>query len=74
MRFRVTRRNPMMSLWLSGAHSAAGKVLGPARGLMTAAARQRQKAMQRDAEKMAAAFWASALAPLNPPRRRKRKS
>ena len=64
------KKNPMMSLWLSGAHAAAGKILGPTRGLMTAAARQQQKAMLRDAEKMAAAFWSSALTPLSPPKRR----
>ncbi|MCW2283000.1 hypothetical protein M2323_000853 [Rhodoblastus acidophilus] len=67
------RKNPIMSFWLSGAHAAAGKVLGPARGVITAAALQRQKAMMRDAEKMAAAFWGSALKPLAPPKRRSRK-
>lgn len=65
------KKNPMMSFWLSGAHSAAGKVLGPARGLMTAAARRQQKAMLRDAEKMATAFWSGALKPLASPKRRK---
>jgi len=67
MRFRVTRKNPTMSLWLSGAHSLAGKAAGPARGLMRAVARQQQKAMLREAEKIAEALG---FAPLAPPKRR----
>ena len=71
MRSRWGRKNPIMSFWLSAANSAAGKASGNARGLMTAAAVQQQRAMMRDAELMAAAFWSSALKPLAPPKRRK---
>lgn len=68
---RMTRKNPMMSLWLSGAHSVMGKATGAARGLMTAAARQQQRAMTREAEKMAAALWPRPRKEAAPKKRRK---
>lgn len=53
----LLKKNPFMSLWLSGAN----KVAGTGRGMWQAAARQQQNAMIRDAQKMATSFWAGAL-------------
>ena len=52
-----TKKNPLMSLWLSGAN----KVVGTSRGLWQAAARKQQSQMIRDAGKMATSFWTGAL-------------
>jgi hypothetical protein len=54
---RPTKKNPFLSLWLSGAN----KVAGTGRGLWQAAARQQQSAMIREAGKMATSFWTGAL-------------
>jgi hypothetical protein len=55
MPFRFTKKNPLMSLWLSAANRAAATGLGALR-----AASQRQKAASlREATKAATAFWTS---------------
>lgn len=54
---RPARKNPFLSLWLSGAN----KVAGTGRGLWLAAARQQQAATIREAGKRAASFWTGAL-------------
>jgi hypothetical protein len=53
----VMKKNPFMSLYLSGANriGAAG------RGLLQAAARQQQSVVAKEAGKMVAAFWSGAL-------------
>ena len=55
----LLKKNPWMSLWLSGAN----KVAGTGRGMFQAAARQQQNAMIREAQKVATSFWAGALKP-----------
>jgi hypothetical protein len=65
---RPARKNPFLSLWLSGAN----KVAGTGRGLWLAAARQQQAATIREAGKLAASFWTGALK--TPPSRKRRKS
>ena len=55
----LLKKNPWMSLWLSGAN----KVAGTGRGMWQAAARQQQNAMIREAQKMATSFWTGALKP-----------
>lgn len=63
----LTKKNPFMSLWLSGAN----KVAGTGRGLFQAAARKQQTAMINEAGKMAADFWTTALNTPAKPKRRK---
>ena len=55
----LTKKNPFMSLWLSGANKAAAT----GKGLLAAAARKQQSAMVRDATKMTQDFWSGILTP-----------
>lgn len=48
-----TKKNPWMSLWLSGANRAAGK----SRGVVQATVRRRQAAAATEATKAVSAFW-----------------
>ncbi|WP_244817013.1 hypothetical protein [Caballeronia sp. Lep1P3] len=57
-----TKKNPFMSMWLSGANAIAGS----ARGHATTAATRR-------AQKQVTDFWTAALTPPEPPRRKKRR-
>ena len=66
---RRTRKNPLLSLWLSGANAAGGA----AGGLMAAEAARQRRAMLREMEKTTLAFWSSALKPLAPRQRAPRK-
>lgn len=54
-----TKKNPMLSLVLSGANAWAGA----ARGLWTKEAQRQQVASTRAAAKQAASFWTAALMP-----------
>lgn len=64
------RKNPLMSMWLSGANAAAGA----ARGRVTAEARrQASTAVSKSLSEMGQA-WTSALSGKPPARRRRRKS
>jgi hypothetical protein len=63
----LTKKNPFMSLWLSGAN----KVAGTGRGLWQASARKQQTAMIHEAGKMATSFWTAALKTPVKPKRRK---
>ena len=62
-----TKKNPFMSMWLSGANKVAGK----GRSLWQAAARQQQSAMIREAGKMATSFWTGAIKTTASRKRRK---
>ena len=69
----MTRRNPMLSLWLSGANAWAGA----ARGLWTAEPRRQQAGQQAavmsEATRQAVRFWSGArMRPAAPGRSRKR--
>ena len=57
-----TKRNPALSLFLSGANAWAGA----ARGLVTKEARRQQAAAMSAGAKQVASFWASALVPPAP--------
>jgi hypothetical protein len=61
-----TKKNPFMSLWLSGANAVAGK----ARVRTTAAAKRTQTALTKKAVGMWTDAW---FAPLKPRRRKKSK-
>ena len=63
---RPTKKNPFMSLWLSGANKVAGTGLG----LWRATARQQRSAMFRAAGELSASYWNEALKTLSPGKRR----
>jgi len=64
-----TKKNPLMSMWLSGANAVAGS----ARGRATAHARRQTAAMITKSTKQMTDFWTGGL--LSPaPRKKKRKS
>jgi len=48
-----TRKNPLMSLWFSGAN----RIVGKSRSAVQAAARRQQAAMVTEATKAVTAFW-----------------
>ncbi len=48
-----TKKNPLMSLWLS----SANKVMGATRAQVTAAAKREVAATQSDVQKHVVAFW-----------------
>jgi hypothetical protein len=62
-----TKKNPFMSMWLSGAN----RIAGTGRGLWQAAARKQQAAMIREAGKNATSFWTGALKTPSSNKRRK---
>ncbi|MDI9847302.1 hypothetical protein QM467_04405 [Rhodoblastus sp. 17X3] len=64
----LTKKNPFMSLWLSGAN----KVAGTGRALWQAAARKQQTAMIQEAGKMSTNFGTAALK--TPKKLKRRKS
>jgi hypothetical protein len=63
------RKNPFMSLWLSGAN----KVAGHARVRILAEARRQQSDMAREIGRAMASFWAAPLGPRPKKRRGKGK-
>ena len=57
-----TKKNPALSLFLSGANAWAGS----ARGVLTKEVRRQQAAAMSTGAKQLATFWASALKPPSP--------
>ena len=57
-----TKKNPALSLFLSGANAWAGA----ARGLVTKQARRQQSAAMSAGAKQVASFWTAALKPPSP--------
>jgi hypothetical protein len=68
MRNPWMKKNPFMSMWLSGANAA----LGSARGRTTAQAKRQATTMMSEAAKQVVRFWSGAS--IAAPRRKKRKS
>lgn len=64
-----TKKNPFLSMWLSGANTVAGS----ARGHATAAAKRQASAVTRSSQKQITDFWTAALTPPKPARRKKRR-
>jgi hypothetical protein len=62
------KRNPYLSMWLSGANALLGKT----RGAMTASARRQTKAAMDEGTRQALAFWGLASRPASTKRRRRR--
>ena len=63
-----TKKNPFMSMWLSGANSVAGA----ARGRVAAESKRQTTAMTNEATKQVLGFWSGLMAP--PPAKRKKKT
>lgn len=63
------KKNPWLSMWLSGANAVAGA----ARSRMLAESHRQMKTMMTEGVKQAAAFWSGALAAPSPAKKRKRK-
>jgi len=63
------KKNPLMSMWLSGANAAAGAV----RGRMMAECRRQRAAMVNEGIKQATDFWTGVLGAKPPVKRRKKR-
>ena len=63
-----TKKNPFLSMWLSGAHAAAGA----ARSRATAAGKRQASAATTETVRQLAKFWTAGLGGVAPPRRRRR--
>jgi len=63
-----TKKNPLMSMWLS----AANKTMGSARGQATRAAKRQVGAVQAEAARQIVDFW-SGKTTLSAPRRKTRR-
>ena len=68
MRNPWIKKNPLMSMWLSGANA----VLGSARSRATAEAKRQASTMMTQSARQIARFWTGAL--IAPPSRKKKKS
>ena len=62
-----TKKNPLMSMWLS----AANKVAGSARAQASAAAKREVSAAQIDIQKQMQAFWTGAVPKVTKRKRRR---
>ena len=63
------KKNPFMSAWLSGANS----VVNSARGRIGAEAKRQSAAATTQATREIVSFWADAMTPTAPPRRKKKR-
>ena len=62
-----TKKNPLMSMWLSAANKAAGS----ARGQATAAVKRQAATARSDATRQILHFWTGGLAKPAPKKRRR---
>ena len=63
-----TKKNPLMSMWLSGANAVAGS----ARGRATAAGKRQAATLMSQGAKQLAALWTGGLASAPRPKKRRR--
>jgi hypothetical protein len=68
MRNPWTTKNPFMSVWLS----SANKVMGSARGQVTAEAKRQVASMQSEAARQVVDFWSGKSARSSPRKRKAR--
>lgn len=64
-----TKKNPMMSMWLSGANT----VLGSARGRATAEGKRQAASLMKKSTQQMMTFWSGGLLAPKSPRRKKRR-
>jgi hypothetical protein len=65
-----TKKNPFMSMWLSGANAVAGSVRGHATAAAKRQATTATRRSQKRVQKQVVDFWTAAL---TPPKRKKRR-
>jgi hypothetical protein len=65
-----TKKNPFLSMWLSGANSVAGK----ARSRATAEGRRQASGMMTETTKQIIDFWSAGMLSKPPAKRRKKRS
>ena len=63
-----TKKNPWMSMWLSGVHKAAGS----ARGLAAAETKRQANTATREGTRQVLDFWAGLMAPPAAAKRKKK--
>lgn len=68
-----TRKNPFLSMWLSGANAVAGRTAGSARGRAIAEGRRQATIVAKKSVKQITDFWTGGLAPPAPKKRKKRR-
>ena len=66
-----TKKNPLMSLWLSGANALAGKARSAARGAGKAEASRQQTSLTKQAARFWGSAWVAATKPSSKPKRRR---
>lgn len=64
-----TKKNPLLSMWLSAANTVAGS----ARSRATAEAKRQARSAMTKSMKQATDFWTDALTPAAPKKRKKRR-
>jgi hypothetical protein len=64
-----TKKNPLMSMWMSGANAVAGRV----RSRATAEGKRQAATMMTKGAKQMVNFWSKALTPPPAPRKKKRR-
>ena len=64
-----TKKNPLLSMWLSGANA----ITGAARGHATAAMKRQARTAMTRGMKQATDFWTNVLMPVSPKKKRKRR-
>jgi hypothetical protein len=63
-----TKKNPLLSIWLSGANAVAGS----ARGRATTAAKRQTRSAMTKGMKQVTDFWTGALTPATPKKKKRR--
>jgi hypothetical protein len=63
-----TKKNPLLSMWLSGANAIAGS----ARGRTSGAAKRQARSAMTQGMKQATDFWTGAFVPAAPKRKKRR--
>jgi hypothetical protein len=68
-----TKKNPFMSMWLSGAHKIGGAAIGQASAAIRRETKTAATKVRADTNKQIFDFWNSALGVPAKPKRRKRR-
>jgi hypothetical protein len=63
------KKNPFMSIWLSGANALAGS----ARSRINAEGKRQASTLMTEGARQMASFWTSALTPPKPARKRRKR-
>ena len=66
------KKNPFMSMWLSGANAAFGRARGQATAAVSREAKKAASAATTAGAKQVTDFWLNAMKPPAPPRKRRK--